>query len=338
MSSEKMGLFISELRKSLQMTQRELAAKLNITDKAVSKWERGLSYPDISLLSPLAKILGITAGELINCERISDSNSSTETNIAIDNVLQYADKAVRIKTKSTRKWVMLAAVGVIILFLGSYLLMFPIISRHRNTRIQRGIIRDYLAEVALLPQEAISEHFRRAEEHNSVLSGLPPGAGLLVAHLATIADDYYEILYVGGIIGRVEIPAIDIDMPIFHGTGSRSLERGAGLLEGTGFPIGGYGNHPVIVAHNGLSTSGLSTVSTAEMFKGLDQDIQIGDLFYISVLDRRLTYRVDTINIILPHEINELRIIPDADIVTLMTYVPYRINSHRLLVRGTRVP
>jgi len=102
MNNEKIGKFISELRRSLEMTQKDLAEKVNVTDKAVSKWERGLSYPDISILSPLSNILGVTPSELLNGER-STNPAILEPNVNIENVLQYADMAVKTKSKNIQK-------------------------------------------------------------------------------------------------------------------------------------------------------------------------------------------------------------------------------------------
>ncbi|MCL2361944.1 MAG: class C sortase [Defluviitaleaceae bacterium] len=327
MNNMKMGLFISELRKSQQMTQKEFGQRLNVTDKAVSKWERGLSYPDISLLMPISDILGVAVSELLNGEKNVDTESKTEADIAIDNVLKYADTAVKSKTKSTRKRTILVAAGIVLLFMGFTLLISPVVSQRRSAAARQRIIQTHLAEVELMSQDAINEHFSRAQEHNTVLSLLPVSAPLRVAHVAAIPDDYDQILYVGGIMGRIEIPIINVDLPIFHGSTESSLEMGAGHIEGTAFPTGGYDNHSVIVAH-GVNPGG---------FAGLEHNVSIGDYFFISVLDRRLVYRVDSINIVLPHEVESLRVIPGADVVTLITCVPYRINTHRLLVRGTRV-
>jgi len=326
MSSEKMGQFILELRKSQQMTQKELAQKLNVTDKAVSKWERGLCYPDISLLSPLACTLGVTAGELLNGERSPESN--TETDIAINNVLQYADNAVKTNTKSARKRTILAAAGAMMMLMGLTLLFYPSIIRRWNASRQAMFIVQYYDAVVSASQYEINEHFRRAEEHNATLSNLPREGMLKVGVVFDLPEDYHSILNIDGIMGRVEIPRLNINLPIFHGTTQDTLDRGAGHLEGTAFPIGGYDNHSVIVAHSGLSH--------AVMFRDLS-NINEGDFFFISVLGQRMVYQVDSIITVLPHEVDDLRVIPGADIVTLITCTPYRINTHRLLVRGTRV-
>jgi len=328
MSSEKMGRFISELRKSSQMTQKDLAQKLNVTDKAVSKWERGLSYPDISLLSPLAKELGITAGELLNGEK--DTENNADANIAIDHVLRYAEKAVETKTKSTRKRAVFAVVGAVLLFMGLSLIIGPAINRNMNTRAIRRVIMAYETEISRMVRAEIDEHFRRAEEFNAGLANLPRLAPLMIAHMATLPYDYTEILNVGGVIGRIEIPSINVSMPVFHGTGEAALSSGVGHMEGTSFPIGGNGTHAVIVDP--------SRLNRPDGLMALEANVDIGDYFYVYVLDRRLVYRVDSITVILPHEVDALRVIPDEDIVTLVTCTPPRVNSHRLLVRGTRVP
>ena len=214
MSSEKMGRFISELRKSRQMTQKDLAIKLNVTDKAVSKWERGLSYPDISLLSPLAKELGITPGELLNGEKDTNVESKAEANTAIDNVLQYAENAVKTKTKSTRRRAVFAVVGAVMLFMGLSLIFGPAVSRQRVARARTRLVVEYNTTVAGMSQAEITAHFHRAEEHNAALRGLRPPSPLSVAYMAALPDDYWEILSIDGVMGRVEIPAIGVDMPI----------------------------------------------------------------------------------------------------------------------------
>ena len=335
MSSEKMGIFISELRKSQQMTQKELADKLNVTDKAVSKWERGLSYPDISLLIPISDILGITAGELLNGERIPDTASKAETNATIGNVLQYADEAVKHKTKHTkRRALVVALTGAALLWclLMLPLIIWPNIAARANNNARNRMIMSQFAEVALLEQEVIDEHFRRAEEYNASLSMLSMYERLSLGRTQAwdyTWNDYTSILNIGGIMGRVEVPTASIDLPIFHGTNSMALERGAGHMEGTDFPIGGYDNHSVIVAHAGFRHS--------RMFREIYRYTDIGDYFYVTVLDRRMVYRIFETKRIEPWEVDLLAVEPGNDVVTLMTCTPYRINSHRMLVRGIRV-
>ena len=329
MTSEKMGRFICELRKSLEMTQKDLAKELNVTDKAVSKWERGLSYPDISLLLPLSDTLGITINELLKGEKIEDTVNKTDADIAIENVLQYADTTVKSKTRSILKRVALTAVGVLVLIMGFTLAIYPLVARRWNARIHRSLIQYHQTDIAHMSQEDIDNHFRRAEEHNAALRLLSYSAPFEIGSLATLPEDYAEILRLSGLMGRIEIPAIDLALPIFHGTDPRVLDRGVGHVEGTAFPIGGYGNHTALTAHSGLVN--------VRMFDDLEELI-IGDLFFISVLDRRLAYEVFEIRTILPHKIEYLRVVPGEDLITLITCTPYLVNTHRLLVHGRRIP
>lgn len=146
-----------------------------------------------------------------------------------------------------------------------------------------------------------------------------------------LPDNYGEVLNIGGdgVMGYVEIPKADIYLPIYHGTDEETLQNGAGHLEVTALPIGGKNRHPVISAHRGLPS--------AELFTRLDE-METGDLFFLHILDRTLAYQVDRISVILPEELSLLTPEEDKDLVTLLTCTPYAVNTHRLLVRGSRIP
>ena len=146
-----------------------------------------------------------------------------------------------------------------------------------------------------------------------------------------LPDNYEEVLNLNGdgVMGYLEIPRIDVELPIYHGTSEEVLEKGAGHLEATALPIGGKNRHPVISAHRGLPS--------AELFTRLDE-MEIGDWFYLSVLDETLAYEVDKITVIEPEELEFLTPEENRDLLTLLTCTPYGVNTHRLLVRGTRVP
>lgn len=146
-----------------------------------------------------------------------------------------------------------------------------------------------------------------------------------------LPDNYQDVLNVDGdgVMGYIEIPKIDVSLPIYHGTSEEALEKGAGHLDVTALPIGGEGNHSVISAHRGLPS--------AELFTRLDE-MEKGDEFYIHVLDKTLAYEVDQIEVILPEELALLQPEDGKDLVTLLTCTPYAVNTHRLLVRGTRIP
>ena len=131
-----------------------------------------------------------------------------------------------------------------------------------------------------------------------------------------------------GIMGYITIPRIGVELPVYHGTSDGVLQVAAGHLEGSSLPVGGAGTHAVISAHRGLPS--------AKLFTNLDE-LEAGDTFTITVLDRVLTYEVDRISIVLPTETDLLQPVEGQDYVTLMTCTPYGINTHRLLVRGRRI-
>lgn len=218
----------------------------------------------------------------------------------------------------------------ILLILGLGLLFYPDISSWHNARIQRGLTQAFDEEVATLSQEYIDDHFYRARAYNNTLNGLTITDPFIVGSGAIIPPArYMETLNIGGMMARIAIPIIDVDLPVFHTTNMDILDRGVGHIEGTSFPVGGLGSHAVLTGHSGLAH--------ARMFTDLEA-VSIGDLFFITVLNYTMAYEIDQIITVLPHEIDSLRIDGTADFVTLVTCTPYAINSHRLLVRGARVP
>jgi len=221
---------------------------------------------------------------------------------------------------------------ILMLLVGFGLLFYPDMASWWNARLQHGMVRDYYIEVQQMDPEVIADHFRRAEAHNADLSELSDMSPLMIGQVAQLPEDYMEILRIGGsgVMARIEVPSADINLPIFHSTTTDTLDRGAGHLEGTAFPVGGYSTHSVVTAHSALAN--------ARMFTDLERNVDIGHLFFVQVLDRRLAYRVDQIRIVLPHETETLRVEAGRDLMTLITCTPYAVNSHRLLVRGYRVP
>ena len=129
-------------------------------------------------------------------------------------------------------------------------------------------------------------------------------------------------------MGYVEIPKISVNLPIYHGTGNDSLERGVGHLLGSSLPVGGASTHAILTGHSGMATQ--------KMFTDLEQ-LSVGDVFYLHILDETLAYQVDRIKTVLPYDTNLLGITSGRDYCTLVTCTPYGINTHRLLVRGTRI-
>lgn len=144
------------------------------------------------------------------------------------------------------------------------------------------------------------------------------------------SNEYKNLLNIdnSGMMGIIEIPKIDIKLPIYHGTSSEALENGVGHLEGSSLPIGGIGTHAILSAHRGLPTS--------RLFTDLDQ-LAKGDKFYIYIFDKILAYEIDQVLIVEPHDTKALMVDSNNDYVTLITCTPYAVNTHRLLVRGKRV-
>lgn len=143
------------------------------------------------------------------------------------------------------------------------------------------------------------------------------------------SDEYESLLNLtgDGVMGMVEIPSIDVSLPIYHGTSEAVLEKGVGHLQGTSLPVGGESTHTVLTGHTGLSQAKLFTDLT---------ELEEGDIFFLRVMGENLAYEVDQIKVVLPSELDDLKIVPGEDYCTLVTCTPYGVNSHRLLVRGTR--
>jgi len=229
----------------------------------------------------------------------------------------------------------LPVIAVIVMFIiGLGILFYPDIASWHNARIQQGVAQEYNEQVALMADAAIAAEFARADDYNEALNGGAIQDPFVLGSGAVLPPaEYMSILNIGGIIGHVSIPRLNIDLPIYHTTSHAVLNRGVGHLEGTSFPVGGQGTHAVLAGHSGIAHSRLFTDLLPSHV-----GIEVGDMFFVRVLDRTLAYEIDDILTVEPHEIETLRIDQDADFVTLLTCTPYTINSHRLLVRGVRVP
>jgi len=222
----------------------------------------------------------------------------------------------------------LSILSAVMMILGFSLLFYPTLSSWIRDMLQANIAQEYEQSVEMLCLEEIDKHLSRAKVHNADLRAIGEMGALLLGEMAVLPEDYYQILNIDGVMARLEIPAIRLDLPVLHGTSSHTMENGVGHLEGTAFPIGGYGNHAALSTHSGMAGN--------RLFSDLHM-LEVGDLFFISVLGERLAYQVYSKTVILPHEVTFLRTVPEADIVTLITCTPIAINTHRLLVRGYRV-
>lgn len=213
---------------------------------------------------------------------------------------------------------------VLVFIIGLSVMLYPIVSDYWNSRTQSRAVATYNETVESMDYEERDRMLEAAEEYNVKLLGVETP----FVNYDQI-DGYEELLDVSGtgIMGYVTIPKIDVELPIYHGTDDAVLQVAAGHLKGSSLPVGGAGTHSVLSAHRGLPS--------ASLFTDLDE-MEEGDTFTVTVLGRSMTYQVDQIRIVEPQEIEELRIDPAEDYVTLMTCTPYGINSHRLLVRGVR--
>lgn len=200
---------------------------------------------------------------------------------------------------------------------GVMILCYPTVSSAVNRRSGSYAIGQWQQDMGALEDGALEAQRLRAQRYNQeLLTGGEP-------------EGYEECLNLGnGMMGYIRIPRIDVELPIYHGVEEDTLARGVGHLPGTALPIGGPGNHAVLTGHTGLPSARLFTDLT---------ELQEGDRFYIHTLDEVLCYQVDQIQVVLPSEGQALAPQPGKDFCTLVTCTPYGINSHRLLVRGSRV-
>ena len=212
---------------------------------------------------------------------------------------------------------------LLLFLLGLGLVAYPIVSSYYTEKHQSQVHTQYQEVLERADSREIEEARTAAESYNQLLA-----SGATAAELEALDYDSLLNLAGNGIMGYVEIPAIDVLLPICHGVGEDSLERGAGHLPSTSLPIGGKGTHTVISAHSGMAT--------ARMFTDLEQ-LEAGDVFYLHVLAETLSYEVDQILVVKPYQIDALKIDREKDYVTLITCTPYGVNSHRLLVRGHRI-
>ena len=215
---------------------------------------------------------------------------------------------------------------VVLLVAGFSLLLYPTVSDFWNSLHQSRAMVQYTDQVEQLDPAQCAQLWADAEAYNRTLLDNADRfvnaeqEGAAAAGLLTVSDV--------DVIGRLEIPSIDVSLPIYHGTSEAVLQAGVGNLEGSSLPTGGAGTHCVLSGHRGLPSARLLT--------DLDKLAQ-GDTFTLRVLDRTMTYQVDQILVVEPYEMDALAIDPSQDYCTLVTCTPYGINTHRLLVRGHRI-
>jgi sortase A len=227
------------------------------------------------------------------------------------------------------KWLKEKALSLIlvaILLVGIGLIAYPSFSDYWNSFHQSRAIASYAESVADMSQEKYDEILAEAEAYNKKMAK----TGLMWRELKEKEKKEYEKqLDVGasGIMGYIDIPKIDITLPIYHGTDEAVLQVAIGHLEGTSLPVGGEGSHCVMSGHRGLPS--------AKLLSDLDKMVE-GDIFSLTIMNRTLTYEVDQIRVVEPTDLSDLQLEKGKDYCTLVTCTPYGINTHRLLVRGHR--
>ena len=222
---------------------------------------------------------------------------------------------------------LLAAILAFVIALG--LTLYPMIAAKYNAAHQSAIHSEYVDYVAQQDNSQLEEALAMAKEYNEALK---PGVVESFSQdlLLWASEDYTDQLNImgNGIMGYVEIPAIRVRLPIFHGTSDGTLAKGVGHLLGSSLPVGGVGTHAVLTGHSGMANQ--------KMFSDLP-NLTIGDVFFVEVLGEKLAYEVQETNVVLPYDTSLLEINPEADLCTLVTCTPYGVNTHRLLVQGKRI-
>ena len=211
-------------------------------------------------------------------------------------------------------------------FIGLSVLLYPAISSFWNSRTQSEAIIDYEAMLASYKPEDYTALFDAADQYNRDLAALE----MPLREYQKMETEYWEVLDVSGtgMFGYITIPKIGQELPVYHGTSDAVLGIAVGHLQGTSIPVGGENTHSVVSAHRGLPT--------AVLFTHLDR-MEIGDIFYFTILDRTITYEVDQIRIVEPYDTGLIQIEDGKDYCTLLTCTPYGINTQRLLVRGHQI-
>ena len=229
-----------------------------------------------------------------------------------------------------KRWIKEQKVNIIlclVILIGIGLLSYPTVSDWWNSFHQTRAVASYAAAVSQMKTEDYDRLFAEADDYNRKLAG----TGMKWSMTDEEIQEYNNVLDISdnGIMGYIDIPRIRQTLPIYHGTDDAVLQVAIGHLAGTSLPVGGDSTHCVVSGHRGLPS--------ARLFTDLDRLI-VGDIWTMTVLNRTVTYEVDQIRIVEPEDLSELQIVQGSDYCTLLTCTPYGINTHRLLVRGHRIP
>lgn len=229
------------------------------------------------------------------------------------------------KGAKSKKDIIITVLTVLLIVAGIGLLSYPSVSNWWNQRHQSHAIAGYTEAIEGMSAEDYAAYLSEAQAYNEYLRNA-------VGRFCPTEEEsewYRSLLNItgDGIMAYIEIPKIDVKLPIYHGTEETVLQVAVGHLEGSSLPIGGPGTHTALSGHRGLPS--------AKLFTQLDK-LEVGDKFYISVLGENHEYTIDNIDVVLPEDMSGLEIEEGKDYCTLITCTPYGVNSHRLLVRGIR--
>ena len=234
--------------------------------------------------------------------------------------------------RDRRRKIITIALAVLFFLLALGLSVYPIFSSRYNEAHQSLIHTEYRNAVQALPDTAIPEARAKAQAYNEELwSSIVQYGSYSKDSVTSAVEEYAKLLDLTGTgaMGYVHIPKLEVSLPIYHGTEEETLDRGVGHLIGSSLPIGGSNTHAILTGHSGLASQ--------KMFSDLDK-LEVGDTFYLEVLNEVLAYEVDQINTVLPHDTTYLGLEEGKDLCTLVTCTPFGVNTHRLLVRGHRIP
>lgn len=221
------------------------------------------------------------------------------------------------------KWIL---ISFVLFALAVALLTYPLVSIHINDKYHSDVETAYTAAIEDTDDAELTAQRQAAEQYNAMLSG---AATITEGGASAPPLAYAQQLTVGGVMAYVDIPKINVYLPVQRGTDADTLERAVGHVVGTSLPVGGSSTHAVLSAHSGMASS--------KLFSDIDQ-LAADDTFYIHVLGEVLAYKVDAINTVLPTDTSLLQTENGKDYVTLVTCTPFGVNTHRLLVRGHRIP
>ena len=232
---------------------------------------------------------------------------------------------------STKKKVITICIAALAFLIALGITLYPMISTWYNERHQAEVHILYQEKVEQVDNTKLIEAKEQAVAYNrTILPGAQDEDSFSKEALLSASENYGSLLNLAGdgIMGYVEVPTIGVTLPIYHGTNNSTLERGVGHLLGSSLPVGGESTHSVLTAHSGMASQ--------KMFSDLDR-LKKGDIFFLDVLGEKLAYQVDQIKTVLPYDTTFLQTEIGNDLCTLVTCTPFGVNTHRLLVRGTRI-